>query len=83
MKRLGWKEATPLALDSDHEYVESLARSKPEGDSSNEELLEHVFDGVYSSPFMKRLDPAERDALLLLDKDLMEELDEGTFFFWE
>ena len=25
----------------------------------------------------------ERDSPLLLDKDLMEELDKGTFFFWE
>ena len=51
----GVAEATPLAPDSDHEYIESLAMSEPEGDSSNEELLEHVFEGVYSSPFTKHL----------------------------
>ena len=55
----GVAEATPPAPDSDHEYIESLAMSEPEGDSSDEELLEHVFEGVYSSPFTKRLDPAE------------------------
>ena len=75
----GVAEATLLAPDSDHEYVESPATSEPEGDSSDEELLEHIFEGLYSSPFTKRLDPAERDSLLLLDKDLIEELDEGTF----
>ena len=51
----GVEEATPPAPDSDHEYIESLATSKPEGDSSNEELLEHVFEGVYSFPFTKHL----------------------------
>ena len=68
---------------SDESDVPDYAESFSEGDiwsSSDEEqaeLFEHLLDGAHHGPIRSRLDPAERKSLLLLDKYLLKQAEEG------
>ena len=57
------------------EYCESTSGEETSSDERDGEFLEHVLDGVYSSRHSpsKRLDPVERDSLLIYDKDFFQE----------
>lgn len=57
------------------EYFESTSGEEMSSDERDGEFLEHVLDGVYSSRSSpsKRLDPVERDSLLIYDKDFFQE----------
>ena len=42
-------------------------------DDNDSEMLQTVFEGIYSTSFVStRNDPVERDSLLLFDKDVMD-----------
>ena len=75
------RQASPdSADDSDFEYVESMSEEESSEDDADVEMLELLLDRVHSSGFVPRecLDPAERDSLLYLDKDLIEDVEAGT-----
>ena len=70
--------------DSDFEYVESTSEAASSGDKDDTEELEALLGTAYtSSPEKESLDPAERQSLLLFDKDFAEEedLEAGTLLF--
>ena len=68
---------------SDESDVPDYAESFSVGDmwsSSDEEhaeLFEHLLEGAHHGLIRSRLDPAERKSLLLLDKDLLRQAEEG------
>ena len=67
-------EVEYIDIDSG-DYIESTSEGEvlSSGDDDDAEMLQTVFEGVYSTSFVSaRNDPVERDSLLLLDKDLME-----------
>lgn len=70
--------------DSDFDYVESASSSELWSSDEGEdgEKLEAVLGAVFStsSPSKAFLEPAERQSLLFLDKDL-EELESGSLCF--
>ena len=61
---------------ADIDFIESTSEGEPfsSSDEADAELLEGVLESAYSSktPY-SALDPAERDSLLLFDKDLKEQ----------
>lgn len=76
----------PLSADaasgSDFDYVESASEgedwSSESSDQNDAEMWEQILDGAYCSAVPPKMDPAERDSLLLFDKDLVEDL-EGVY----
>ena len=69
-------------VDSDFEYVESTNEAASSGNEDDAEKLEAILGAVYTSSQVKEslLDPAERQSLLLFDKDFAveEDLESGT-----
>jgi len=69
-------------VDSDFEYVESTNEAASSGNEDDAEKLEAILGAVYTSSPVKEslLDPAERQSLLLFDKDFAveEDLESGT-----
>ena len=68
-------EVEYLETISDGDYIESTSEGEvlSSGDDNDSEMLQTVFEGIYSTSFVStRNDPVERDSLLLFDKDLMD-----------
>jgi len=62
--------------ESDFDYIESTSEAGSSSDEEDAEKLEAILGAVFtSSPSKGRLEPAERQSLLLFDKDLAEEED--------
>lgn len=61
------------------DYVESFSEGDmwSSSDEEHAELLEHLLEGACRGPLRSRLDPAERESLLLLDKDILKQEEEG------
>jgi len=72
-------------VDSDFKYIESTSEAASSGDEDNAEKLEAILGAVYTSSPVKEslLDPAERQSLLLFDKNFAveEDLESGMPLF--
>ena len=70
-------------VDSDFKYVESTSEAASSGDEGDAEKLEAILGAVYTSPVKESLlDPAERQSLLLFNKDFaVEDLESVHLFF--
>ena len=56
--------------ESDFDYIESTSEAGSSSDEEDAEKLEAILGAVFtSSPSKGRLEPAERQSLLLFDKD--------------
>ena len=68
-------EVEYLETIGDGDYIESTSEGEvlSSGHDNDSEMLQTVFEGIYSTSFVStRNDPVERDSLLLFDKNLMD-----------
>ena len=62
-------------FDSEEDICESTSAEETSLDEWDGVFLEQILDGAYSSQSLQsaRLDPVERDSLLIFDKDFIHE----------
>lgn len=71
----GDEELCEVETIGDVDFVESTSEGEvlSSGDDNDAEMLQTVFEGIYSTSLVSaRNDPVERDSLLLFDKDLID-----------